>query len=186
MTYCVTGPMAAGKNFVCANMVREDARLAAIDLDKTAHAVIERVSDQIFSAFEEEARSRGIRLRNQDGSLNRRAMGRLVFSEPELLARHEAIVYPKVVECALQFVRENEAHGKSTLINAAVLYKTPELLDLCDRIYFVTAPFVTRLVRARRRDGLPLAQILSRFWSQRRLLSAYKKTGKEIVIVRNH
>ena len=177
--------MAAGKNFVCAKMVREDKNLAAIDLDQTAHTAISLVQDEILSCFEDEARAKNIELKNQDGSLNKRALGKLLFSNPALLKKQEDIVYPKVIELTKKFIAENEAQGKSVLINAAVLYKTPELLALCEKIYFVTASLPKRLIRAKRRDKMPVRQILARFRSQKNLLSEYKKSGKEIVIVRN-
>ena len=185
MTYCITGRMAAGKNFICAKMVREDENLVSIDLDETVHEAIRLCEDRIFSAFSKDAMARGIELKDADGSLNRRELGRLICPEPELLRRQESIVYPKVVELVESFVAESEARGKSVLINATVLYKTPALMEKCEKIYFVTAPFLKRLVRARRRDKMPLMQILSRFRSQRHLLSEYKKTGKEIVLVKN-
>lgn len=185
MIFCVTGKMAAGKNFICSKMVREDKNLAAIDLDQTAHTAINLVQDKIFSCFGEEAKKLGLELKNQDGSLNRRALGKLLFSEPALLKKHESIVYPKVIELTKNFIAESQSNGKSVLINAAVLYKTPELMELCEKIYFVTASLPKRLVRAKRRDKMPLAQIISRFKSQRNLLSEYRKTGKEIIIVRN-
>jgi dephospho-CoA kinase len=68
-----------------------------------------------------------------------------------------------------------------------VLYKTPELLALCDKVFFVTAPFFKRLVRARRRDRLPLSQILKRFNAQHNLLKEYQKLVPQdkIIIVKN-
>ena len=65
-------------------------------------------------------------------------------------------------------------HEKS-IINATVLYKTPELLKRCQKIIFVTAPFFTRLRRARNRDHLPYRQIFRRFHAQRNLLKEYKR-----------
>ena len=66
-----------------------------------------------------------------------------------------------------------------------MLYKTPELLRLCKYIIYVDAPKITRIVRALKRDRMPLRQILSRFATQKGLFSEYKKTGVPIIKITN-
>ena len=74
---------------------------------------------------------------------------------------------------------------EKTIINATVLYKTPELLNKCEKIIFVTAPFMIRLRRARRRDHLSYRQIFRRFRAQKNLLQEYQKSGIPIEIIKN-
>lgn len=182
---CVCGQMAAGKNYICSKMVAENPKLVSIDLDKTVHTAINLVQDEIISAFSEEAEKEGIELKNQDGSLNRRNLGKLIFPKPELLKKQENIVYPKVIELTKNFIEENHALGKDVILNATVLYKIPELMQMCDKIIFVKAPLLKRLFRAKRRDKMPFRQILARFKTQKNLFSEYKKTGIKIDIVKN-
>lgn len=182
---CVTGQMAAGKNYISDKLVRHNPSFVSIDSDKTVHEAISLCEQQILSAFADDANHAGVDLRNADGSLNRKALGSLIFPRPELLKKQESIVYPKTIELTKKFIDENKGRGKSVIINATVLYKTPELMSLCSKIIFVTAPFITRLIRAKRRDNLPLSQILSRFRRQKNLLAEYKKTGIEIKVIRN-
>ena len=162
--------MASGKNYICSLLEKEG--FVSIDLDKTAHTAISLCTEQILSAFSGEAEKRRISLVNGDGSLNRRSLGKIVFSDKKLLARHEAIIYPKIIELTNQFIKENRE--KSVILNATVLFKTPELLSQCEKILFVTAGFFTRVCRAKKRDGLPLRQILARFKNQKKLLAEYK------------
>ena len=182
---CITGQMAAGKNYVCSLFEKEG--FVSLDLDKTAHEAISLCTPQILSAFGDEANARGISLLNEDVSLNRRALGRIVFSSPELLAKQEGIVYPKIIELTNQYIVENS--GKSVILNATVLFKTPELLAKCEKILFVKANPLKRLLRAKKRDNLPLRQILARFKSQKNLFSEYKKAASKlnipIEIIRN-
>ena len=117
---------------------------------------------------------------NGDGSLNRRSLGKIVFSDKSLLARQEAIVYPKIIELTNQFIKEN--CEKSVILNATVLFKTPELLSQCEKILFVTAGFFTRVCRAKKRDGIPLRQILARFKNQKNLLAEYKSAAASLGI----
>ena len=182
---CITGQMAAGKNYICSQLEKQG--FVSLDLDKTAHTAIFLCTPQILSAFGGEAETRGISLLNEDGSLNRRALGQIVFSSPALLAQQESIVYPKIIELTNQFIEENS--GKSVILNATVLFKTPELLSKCEKIFFVKANFFKRLFRAKKRDKMPLKQILARFKNQRNLLKEYmcaaEKLNIPVEIVRN-
>lgn len=175
----VVGPMAAGKNYIC-NQLKEEG-WAAVDADILVHDAIELVKDKILETFIPYAESQNIKLTNPDGTIDRKALGSLLFSFPELLAIQESIVYPIITKQIENFI---DGHDK-TIINATVLYKTPELLARCGKIIFVTAPFFTRLRRARRRDHLPLPQLLRRFHAQRHLLREYKKTGIPLEIINN-
>ena len=175
----VTGPMAAGKNYIC-NQLKEEG-WAAVDADILVHDAIELVKDKILQTFIPYAESQNIKLTHTDGSIDRKALGILLFSFPELLKIQESIVYPIITKQIENFI---DGHDK-TIINATVLYKTPDLLARCEKIIFVTAPYFTRLRRARRRDHLPLKQILRRFHAQRHLLREYQKTGIPIEIINN-
>ena len=175
----VTGPMAAGKNYIC-NQLKEEG-WAAVDADLLVHDAIELVKDKILQTFIPYAESQNITLTKEDGSIDRHALGRLLFSFPELLAIQESIVYPIITKQIENFI---DGHDK-TIINATVLYKTPELLARCEKIIFVTAPYFTRLRRARHRDHLPLKQIFRRFHAQRNLLKEYQKTSIPVEIIVN-
>lgn len=174
--------MAAGKNYITSQY--EKNGWLSIDADKMVHSAINKASSLIIESFTEEAEKAGINLLNPDGSLNRRNLGSLIFPRPDLLKKQESIVYPIIIEETKAFIKNNPE--KNIILNATVLYKTPELLDLCEKIVFVQAPFFTRLKRAVQRDKMPLKQILRRFWTQRKLLQEYNKSGKKIEIIKNY
>ncbi|MDE6720340.1 MAG: hypothetical protein K2J68_10855, partial [Treponemataceae bacterium] len=74
---------------------------------------------------------------------------------------------------------ENEKSAvRGIVLNAAVLYKTPQLLEKCRAIFFVDAPALVRFLRVRRRDGISPREILKRFFSQRNLFAQYKDFSK--------
>lgn len=175
----VTGPMAAGKNFICSQMQKEG--WAAVDADILVHDAIEIVKERILDTFIPYAEQQNIKLTRTDGSIDRRALGELLFSFPELLKVQESMVYPIIIQQINEFI----ANHDKTIINATVLYKTPELLNQCQKIIFVTAPFFTRLRRARQRDHLSYRQIFQRFHAQRNLLAEYQKSGIPVEIVNN-
>ncbi len=175
----LTGPMAAGKNYVCSKL--EEEGWSAIDADLLVHDAIEIARDRIIDTFTPYAKEHNIKISRDDGSVDRKALGQLLFAIPELLKIQESIVYPIITKWIDDFIA---AHEK-VIINATVLYKTPDLLSRCEKILFVTAPFFTRLRRARKRDHLPYLQLFRRFYSQRNLLKQYQKTGIPLEIINN-
>lgn len=204
MVICVAGPIAAGKNFVCS--ILEERGFFCLDADQEIHKIIGDKQAEIFSRFSQIAASRGINLRAADGSLDRRALGKLLFKDSALLAEQEKILYPEFVARVQALIDANnnalqaqeggvtEIAGKpetarGLAINAALLYKTPSLLRQCKKIIYVDAPLLVRAWRIRRRDRLPLLQIIRRIKSQKGLFKEYERFaadyGIEMVVVRN-
>ena len=179
MVIAVSGKMAAGKNYVCSKMEKEG--WASVDADELVHEAIRLNQNKILEVFSKPAKAHNLSIQNQDGSINRRELGKLLFCEKELLSIQESIVYPVISKMIDEFIASHE----KTIINATVLYKTPEILARCEKIIFVTAPFFKRLFRSKKRDGLSFFQIIKRFRTQKNLLQEYKKTGLPIEIVRN-
>lgn len=185
MILCVTGPMAAGKNAVC--RILEERGFIALDADRQVHGAIEKAAPEIIKTFSKEANAQNITLADKNERINRRELGRLLFTSKDLLAKQERIVYPVIIEETKRFIQKQQEQKKEAdiILNATVLYKTPELLRLCKYIIYVDAPKITRIVRALKRDRMPLRQILSRFATQKGLFSEYKKTGVPIIKITN-
>lgn len=236
MVICVAGPIAAGKNFVCS--ILEERGFFCLDADQEIHKIIGEKQAEILSRFSQIAASRGINLRAADGSLDRRALGKLLFKDSALLSEQEKILYPEFVArvqalidvqncaqaqdaeqktkgftgqnaaadfsqpegCGISNNSINAQDGGSTgieskpkiargsvqpiavgqsarglAINAALLYKTPSLLRQCKKIIYVDAPLLVRAWRIRRRDRLPLLQIIRRIKSQKGLFKEYER-----------
>lgn len=177
--------MAAGKNAVC--RILEERGFIALDADRQVHGAIEKAAPEIIKTFSKEANAQNITLTDENGRINRRELGRLLFTSKELLSKQESIVYPVIIEETKRFIQKQQEQKKEAdiILNATVLYKTPELLNLCKYIIYVDAPKITRIVRALKRDRMPLRQILSRFATQKGLFSEYKKTGVPIIKITN-
>ena len=177
---CVTGPMAAGKN--AAADILEEKGFLAIDADKTVHEAVERRHADILAAFGATAAERGVCLETDEGLIDRRALGAIVFSDPELLKKQEALIHPAVDAILNEFI---DAHpDRDILLNATVLYKTP-VAQRCNAVIFVDAPILLRLKRAKARDFLPAKLIFQRFSSQKHLFAKYKKLNTDIYRVWN-
>jgi dephospho-CoA kinase len=172
----LTGTYCAGKNHIAALL--EARGLPVLDVDKLGYKVLETEKETIFAQF-------GGDLRAADGSVDRRLLGRRVFGKPEKLAALEAIVHPAANRLTTEWVAQRDRAGdRACVINAALLHRT-HIFDRLDRIILVTAPYFTRLIRAKRRDKLSLREILKRFASQKDFNSQYLSKNAEIYRVEN-
>ena len=176
---CICGKMASGKNYVCS--ILEKLGWSCVDADLLVHQAINQSTEKIIAEFSDEAARNNITITNTDGTINRKALGQLLFKNPDLLKKQEDIVYPVIIKMIKDFISTHE----KTAINATVLYKTPELLSKCELILYVQAPFIKRFFRVKKRDNLPSAQIFRRFSAQKNMLSAYKKAGIKIITINN-
>jgi dephospho-CoA kinase len=176
----LTGPMCAGKNRAAG--ILEKRGFVVADADKVAHQALHDVRAEVIAAFEEIARERNLVISNPDGSINRRALAEIVFSDPTLLAKHESIVYPRI-NLLLNNVIEDHP-DQTVVINAPLLHKSP-ILNRCDFVIFVASWAPIRFFRALRRDRLPPKQVFARFFAQKNLFSQYILKNVDIQRVLN-
>ena len=169
----LTGTYCAGKNRVAELL--EEAGVPVLDVDRLGHICIENRKREIFARF-------GSDLANPDGSVNRKALGERVFARKEELSALEKIVHPEANRMTDEWVEARG--GKTCAVNAALLHRSSVFARL-DRVILVRAPLFTRLLRAKRRDGLPWPDLLRRFASQRQFNSQYLSSGADIYIVEN-
>ncbi len=172
--------MCAGKNRAGDILARRG--FFVVDSDPVAHQALEDVKERVFSAFSQMATDRGVDIRNPDGSVNRRALGSILFQDSAALALHESIVYPRINELLGALI---DAHPEGIVINAPLLHKSP-IVTRCDFVIYVTAWLPIRLIRAILRDSLPISQILARFYAQGDLYAQYIGKDVDILRVRNH
>ena len=88
----LTGGIASGKSTV-GSMLRK-LGLTVLDADSIAHELIETGKP----AYEEVVREFGPAILNADKRISRAALAKIVFADPEKLARLNAIVHPRVEE----------------------------------------------------------------------------------------
>ena len=79
MILAVTGSMAAGKNYV--SSILEKKGFLSIDADKCVHQAIEEAKNQILEAFLPIAQEKNIIIQNPDGTINRKNLGVILFSD---------------------------------------------------------------------------------------------------------
>jgi len=168
----LTGTYCAGKNHISALL--EARGLPVLDVDKLGYQVLENEKIAVFTKF-------GTDLKKADGSLDRRLLGQRVFGQPEKLAALENIVHPAVNRLTDEWIGVQKSH---CVINAALLHRSSAFHKL-NLLILVTAPLLTRLFRAKRRDGLPWGEILKRVASQKDFKTQYLSINAEIYKVEN-
>jgi len=153
----LTGNIACGKSLV----LRALAELGAetIDADQVAREVMSRGSP----VLEDVVRAFGPEVMNPDGNLDRRALARIVFSDPEQLARLESIVHPSVVELIRQ--RVAESRSPVVVIDAIKLFEAGLAGD-CDEVWVVTCKPEQQLARLMARDRIGEEEALLRIRAQ--------------------
>lgn len=169
----ITGGSGSGKSQVCKLLASMGAHI--IDADEIGHEVTARedVLREIEVAF-------GHEVIKEDGSLNRKALGEMVFSSKEALETLNIITHKKIYdEIELQL---KEAGSDIVAIDAAVLKQT-RLKDLCSFVIAVVAPINQRVQRIMQRDGLNEQRALDRINSQP--TDAQYAHGVDFVILNN-
>ncbi len=143
ITIGLTGMTGAGKS-LAASMLRERG-FHVIDADEVGH----RITDRPQTLKEIKARF-GEGVIRPDGSLDRKALGNIVFSDPQKLRVLNSITHPAIREAIL---REAEETGGAVVIDGALL-KECGLDQICDAVIRITAPASVRKKRIMERDGL--------------------------------
>ena len=169
----LTGTYCAGKNFISGLL--EKRGLPVLDIDKLGHTAIETEKNAITSCF-------GNDILKPDGTINRKLLGQKVFGNPLNLAALEAIIHPAANHKTMAWIKAQK--GKPCVINAALLHRSSAFLNL-DAIIIVNAPFLVRLLRARKRDRLSWQELLRRMRSQKEFTSQYFSTKADIYRVEN-
>ena len=154
MVLGVTGGYCAGKDAAVRELESHD--ISEINEDKIGHEALFALRSQVEEAF-------GARVIGTDGQVDRRALGVIVFSNPEALRLLESIVHPWMIEETRK--RVSEAGDGHTMINAAILQRMG-LHRLCDLVLQMEAPLLLRVYRGRKRDGQSIFRILRRIRSQ--------------------
>jgi dephospho-CoA kinase len=146
----LTGGIGAGKTTL-ARLFAERG-VPVFEADEVARRVVE--PDQ--PAFAEIVHAFGTGLLTADGALDRAALRRLVFADPESRHRLEAIVHPKVYSALEHWLRGTVA--PYCLLSIPLLLESGRL-DLVDRVLVIDCPEALQIERVMRRSGLSEAEV---------------------------
>ncbi len=134
----LTGNIATGKTTVGHMLVDLGAEL--IDADRVAHAVMAPGGAAYASVIE----AFGPDILAQDGTIDRGALGRRVFSDPAALRRLEALVHPPVISAVEQRIANSSA---SVVVVEAIKLLESGMAVSYEAIWVTTCSTATQLER---------------------------------------
>jgi dephospho-CoA kinase len=142
ITIGVTGPIGCGKSTV-ARWLGERPRVVVIDADHEARLVLAPGTKEVEAVY---ARF-GSSLRRPGGELDRSALGRIVFADPDALDALESIVHPAVRPRILAMIDGAAKGAADAVIIEAIKLVEGGLADVCDEVWLVTCDPSTQLER---------------------------------------
>lgn len=127
----ITGPIGCGKSQVVAWL--NELGVHVVDADAEARAVTapgHPTHDLVLRRWPQAA--------GPDGTLDRRALGRIVFGDPAALRELEQIVHPAVRPRILARIEEAEQAGAPAVVIEAIKLVEGGLAAQCDEVWLVT------------------------------------------------
>jgi dephospho-CoA kinase len=141
----VCGGIGSGKSYACKLLMdKSDDVIAHLDADTIAHVVYTPGNPALAEIAEEF----GSQVLQDDGTINRKELGAIVFSDPSKMAILERIVWPYVkleIQRRLQQLQQEHESG-IVLLEAAVLLDA-EWEDIMDAVWTVKTPAPIALER---------------------------------------
>ncbi len=153
----LTGNIGTGKSVV--RRMLEHLGAYGIDADALSHRAIAKGAP----AYEPILETFGRYVLGPDDQIDRRKLGKLVFSDSEALKQLESIVHPLVNQAVDLIVRR--APQKIIVIEAIKLLES-SLAEVCDSIWVVYAPEEIQLSRLVQNRGMNEKEALQRLNSQ--------------------
>lgn len=157
----LTGGIAAGKSTIARRLAEHgavvvDADAIVRDVQSPGSPVLERIADDF-----------GADVISADGSLDRAALGAVVFADPEALARLNAIVHPAVrAESERRFALARQADPHAVVVYDVPLLAEARAGDEWDLVVVAHAPAAVRVERLVAERGMTRGEAESRIAAQ--------------------
>lgn len=155
----LTGNIGCGKSSLSKILIQNN--IDVIDADIISRNIFEdkELLNLVFENF-------GENIKNLDGSLNRKALGNIVFNDDQKLVILNGLTHPKIKEKILNKINEIRNIGKSLVVIDAALLIEGGYLDILDKLIVITCKESIQISRIQLRDNLTKEQAISRMNSQ--------------------
>lgn len=128
-------------------------------------AIRERFGDSVF---------------HEDGTLNRRALGSVIFGDEDARAALDDIMQPLLLTLIRRDIESARVHGAEICVLDMPLLYEKGLDKLCDRVWCAYIPRETQLMRLMERDGFTREEAEQRLASQ---LPAIEKANRADIVI---
>ncbi len=156
----LTGGIGSGKSTVSKFLAHLGA--VVIDADKVGHEVFKpgtKAWQEVVDAF-------GQGIISADGTIDRRKLGEIVFSNPGARAKLNQVMHPLIYEQVKSQMEEYGRKGAAIIIVEAPLLLEVGWKSLVDEVWVTSASEATVIKRLKEQKGLSEAQSLARIRAQ--------------------
>ncbi|TET39807.1 MAG: dephospho-CoA kinase [Dehalococcoidia bacterium] len=170
----LTGGILTGKSTVSEMLAQRGAVI--IDADKIGHEAYEPHTEtwqQVIETF-------GREILKENGEIDRKKLGEIVFSNPQALARLNEIMHPQMHSMMREEIERLRGEGVEVVVLEAAVLIEANWTDLVDEVWVTIAPEATAIQRLRNRTGLSEDQARARIRSQ---LSSEERAKHADVII---
>jgi dephospho-CoA kinase len=171
----LTGGIGTGKSVVA--KILEQRGAVILDADRLGHEVYlpgRPAYDDIVTEF-------GPGVVAEDGTIDRKKLGPIVFSSPDNLARLNAITHPRMKEMMRDRLADLDRAGTKVAVLEAALLFDAGWDDLTDEVWVTVVEPQTAAERASDRSGIPVAQVLERI--QKAQMASDERIRRSDVII---
>jgi dephospho-CoA kinase len=172
----LTGNIGSGKSTVAA-MLR-DAGIPVLDADRISREVTapgKPAYEAIVGAF-------GRKILQQEGTIDRKRLGEIVFADASLRARLETITHPAILEAMKEALAGLSREGHRAAVVEATLIHESGRKGLFEAVISVTCDRETAISRLAARDGMPREDAEARLRAQ---MDPERKAGASEYVVDN-
>lgn len=155
----LTGNIGCGKSSL--SDIFKQHGMHIIDADIISRQILEdnRLLEEIYKVF-------GNSIKNSDGSLNRKALGNIVFNDDKELTKLNNLTHPKIKQQILDKIEElNQKSEKIAIVDAALLIEGG-YIEILHKLLVVTCSKDIQIERLQERDNCTKKEALSRINSQ--------------------
>ncbi|TWW13123.1 dephospho-CoA kinase [Dellaglioa algida] len=162
MTYILglTGGIATGKSTV--SHIFKNSNVPVIDADIIARQVVEPESETLKMIINEF----GEKYLMENGTLNRKKLGKLVFNDGVALEKLNGVIHPAIRKEILAQIQSYRKLGSPLIVLDMPLLFEESYQTICDAVMVVFVPEITQLKRLINRDGLTSAEARLRIKAQ--------------------
>lgn len=155
----LTGNIGCGKTTMSNYFIENN--IPVIDADKVSREILNNTSalKEIFEYF-------GDKMKLDDGSLDRKKLGSVVFSDDNELMKLNSITHPKIKNDILNKIEYYKSKNKNIVVIDAALLIEAKWIEVVEKLVLVTCKKEIQIDRVISRDNISRVEALNRIDSQ--------------------
>ena len=172
----LTGGIGTGKS-TASEYLRKQG-FSIIDADRISREIVEPGT----LLLKELEKNFGSGIIKDDGTLDRKALAAIVFSDKEKKSRLDGLMHGHILDEIERKISESQSgEGRGIIVDAPLLFETG-LEKKCDQVWLITADEKLRILRVCERDGMDPEEVRARIQNQ---MADEEKTERPHRIVDN-